>query len=88
MGSQRVRYGLATEQQQQENKWKREDGKVVVAVRPSQANTCVCVCVCVCVCTRACVWGCRGGPGAKAAGLLLFRSSHWEGYVTARRGLC
>ena len=57
MGSQRVRYGLATEQQQQENKWKREDGKAVVAVRPSQANTCVCVCVCVHV--RVCL----GVPG-------------------------
>ena len=81
MGSQRVRYGLAAEQQQQENKWKREDGKVVVAVRPSQAKAC---------------GGGGGGRGehragqgrAKAAVLLLFRTSHWEGYVTARRGLC
>ena len=56
MGSQRVRYGLATEQQQQENKWKREDGKVVVAVRPSQANTCVCVCVHARVCLGVPGW--------------------------------
>ena len=44
----------------------------------------MCVCVCVCVC----VFGGTGQGRAKAAVLLLFRASHWEGYATARRGLC
>ena len=80
-GSQRVRYGVATEQQQQENKLKREDGKVVVAVRHHRQRP-VCVRVCLCV-FRGTGWA-----RAKAAVLLLFRTSLWEGYVTARQGLC
>ena len=42
------------------------------------------------VCVRVCLYVFRGTgwARAKAAVLLLFRTSHWEGYVTARQGLC